>query len=520
MVRLIMILLGVDYLRTRWRGLMWLGSINLLLGVGIFIDALDSALYFPIAPFAWLLLLEGLATLTVAWTGVGGQRTLRYVKGVAFCCAALLILAGHHHGNFILSMIFATFFMADGLLQAVSAKVVRYRTWRLALIGGVLEMLLAIFFYQPYPTHYVGTVPYCIGLGLIFGGWNMCLLAMRIRRLASNPGAHDEAASHAATMSPMTSPTPLRRASAVAWDGPPDPAEPALTVHVWTPVGSSKARTKRQLIVDRYIAAVDQHGVISTGHAALESPDGIYISLYPGVEIDRSRDEFARLLQATRENDVPGIFQPDYVTESAAWCPSTVQVRIRNYDAERLRRFWQTYRQDSTYNLTYRNCSSSVSRALEAAIEGAATRVWARDGERASWRPFYKVLTTPELWVAAQLRKRAATMAWTPGLTLDYARALSMLADPRPFGWRKMARLALRRMSRARAVAGRGADRAQSHRCAGTRSACRRPRLSDRWRYLHRAFCQRHVAKIGFLWTRAGAKQFAERKRFVRIAVI
>jgi hypothetical protein len=56
------------------------------------------------------------------------------------------------------------------------------------------------------------------------------------------------------------------------------------------------------------------------------------------------------------------------------------------------------------------------------------------------------VATTPELWVAAQVRKRSATMAWTPGLTLDYARALSMLADPRPSGWVKMARLALQTM--------------------------------------------------------------------------
>lgn len=447
MVRLMMILLGVDYLRTRWRGLMAFGGINLLLGVVIFLDALDSAIYFPIAPFACLLLLEGLATLAVAWTGVGGQRTLRYVKGITFCCAALLILAGHHHGNFILSMIFATFFLADGLLQAVSATVVRYQTWRLALTGGVLEMLLAVFFYQPYPTHYVGTVPYCIGLGLIFGGWNMGLLAMRIRRLASNPAVHDEAASHSASATPASSRTPL----STAWDDPPSPTESALTVHVWTPVGSSKTQARRQLIVDRYIAAVDQHGVISTGHAALESPDGIYISLYPGVEIDRSPDDFARLLQATRENDVPGIFQPDYPTESSAWCPSTVQVRIRNYDAARLRQFWETYRQDSTYNLTYRNCSSSVSLALEAAIEGASTRVWAFDGSASGWRPFYKVLATPELWVAAQIRKRAATMAWTPGLTLDYARALSMLADPRPSGWSKMARLALRRMARSRA---------------------------------------------------------------------
>jgi hypothetical protein len=52
--------------------------------------------------------------------------------------------------------------------------------------------------------------------------------------------------------------------------------------------------------------------------------------------------------------------------------------------------------------------------------------------------------------VAAQLRKRAATMAWTPGLTLDYARALSMLADPRPSGWVRMARVAVRRMMQSR----------------------------------------------------------------------
>jgi hypothetical protein len=56
------------------------------------------------------------------------------------------------------------------------------------------------------------------------------------------------------------------------------------------------------------------------------------------------------------------------------------------------------------------------------------------------------MLLTPELWVAAQIRKRAVTMAWTPGLTLDYARALSMVADPRPNGWLKVARMALAKM--------------------------------------------------------------------------
>src|ERR1700761_3456512 len=147
MVRLVMILLGVDYLRTRWRSLQIVGWISLVLGVVVFVDALDNALYFPIVPFALILLLEGLATLAIAWTGMGGQRTLRYVKGATFCVSALLVLVGGDHGNFVLSLIFGTLFLVDGTLQIISARIVRFRRWKLAAAGGVLEILIAIFFY-------------------------------------------------------------------------------------------------------------------------------------------------------------------------------------------------------------------------------------------------------------------------------------------------------------------------------------------------------------------------------------
>lgn len=125
MVRLVMILLGVDYLRTRWKSVMTIGVLSIVLGCVIFSDALDGALYFPITPFALLMLLEGLATLAVAWTGMGGQRTLHYVnvKGVTFCLSALLVLIGVEHGNFALSMIFGTLFLVDGALQIIAAKV-------------------------------------------------------------------------------------------------------------------------------------------------------------------------------------------------------------------------------------------------------------------------------------------------------------------------------------------------------------------------------------------------------------
>ncbi|SQC90703.1 Uncharacterised protein [Cedecea neteri] len=41
----------------------------------------------------------------------------------------------------------------------------------------------------------------------------------------------------------------------------------------------------------------------------------------------------------------------------------------------------------------------------------------------------------PELWIAAQVRKRAISMAWTPGLVMDYARALRSIVHPVPEPW-------------------------------------------------------------------------------------
>jgi len=458
MARLVLLLLGADYMRQRWRGLFITGCVWLLAGIVIFIDALDGALYFPIEFFAYLFLIEGLATLLIATTGVGGQRVLRFTKGTFAVLAAALILAGHHHGHFVLSMIFGALFLADGLLQCVAAYVVAFPRWRQTFAAGVAEILLAIFFFQPYPTDYVGTLPYCLGLFLMLAGVKLIMLARRVKGLAAPPSLDAGLAGAiepervVSTAQPIanTRPTPPLAASSgssacgsaeagptapIRFDGPPGDHDRALTVHVWTPTGSSKAPTVRHRMIDRYIAAIDVNGVISTGHAALETPEGIYISLYPDAEIDRSPDQFGRTLRATPDNNVPGQYQPSYAIESVAWCPSTVQVRIRNYNAESLTRFWFEYRQDATYNLTYRNCSSSVSAALEAAVDGVFGRLY---GQRAGWGALVRLLVTPELWVASQIRKRAVTMAWTPGLTLDYARAMSMLADPRPFGWWSM----------------------------------------------------------------------------------
>ncbi|WP_433898092.1 hypothetical protein [Pseudomonas sp. PSE1(2024)] len=402
MVRLSMVLLGHDFVRRRWSALALTGVVWGAAGVAIFIDALDGVLYFPLHVFGYLLLLEALIILLVPAPKTGTAAALRKARGLAFLLLGLLIVDRQHAAGVILAVLFGAAFLLDGGFRLAAAVVVRFVGWRMSLLVALFEIGFGVFILEPYPSLYKGTVPFCIGMSIFLSG---CALLQQALRFKNRP-------------SPVT-PPPVH---APADNG-------AMVIHVWTPSGTVEDTLVRNRLLNRYIAAVDINGVISAGHAALECGPDIYISHYPLDDIDRSAGDFVRLLRATPNNDVAGRFLPDYASEVADWCPSSVQVSFAHYDAARLHAFWADYRQNTTYNLTSRNCSSAVAHSLEAALEGAMNR------GHSSMLDFARVIISPEFWVAAQVRKRAEAMAWTPGLVLDYARALHAAIEPAPPGW-------------------------------------------------------------------------------------
>ena len=405
MIRLSTILLGKDFVRKRWSSLALIGVVWGAAGVAIFIDALDGVMYFPLHFFGYLLLLDALIILLVPAPRTGTAAALRKARGVAFLILGLLIVDRQHAAGLILAVLFGGAFLVDGGFRLGAAVVVRFVGWRLSLLTGLFEIGFGLFILEPYPTLYKGTVPFCIGMSIFLSGSALLRQAIRFKNWQSP-----------ISISPVSAPA----------------CSNALVIHVWTPSGTVDDTLVRNRLLNRYIAAVDVNGVISAGHAALECGPDIYISHYPQDDIDRSAGDFVRLLRATPNNDVAGRFLPDYPSEVADWCPSSVQVRFAHYDAQRLAGFWANYRQNATYNLTSRNCSSAVAHSLEAALEGAMNR------GKSSMLDFARIIISPEFWVAAQVRKRAEAMAWTPGLVLDYARALRAAVEPGPPGWHSM----------------------------------------------------------------------------------
>ena len=92
MVRLVLLLLGVDYLRTRWRSVMTIGILWLIAGCIVFIDALDNALYFPIEFFAYLLSALVIPPAAIVWALMERTRWAVVVVGIACLAVAVMLV--------------------------------------------------------------------------------------------------------------------------------------------------------------------------------------------------------------------------------------------------------------------------------------------------------------------------------------------------------------------------------------------------------------------------------------------
>src|SRR5580698_9890052 len=121
MIRLALLLLGPEFIRSRWSALALIGVLWALIGGVLLIDAFNGAVFFPIHLFGYLLLLEGLVTLVATTSNLGTQTVLRKGRGVAFFLIGLLIIDPHPESDFILALLFGILFLVDGFLRISAA---------------------------------------------------------------------------------------------------------------------------------------------------------------------------------------------------------------------------------------------------------------------------------------------------------------------------------------------------------------------------------------------------------------
>lgn len=447
MGQLAFLLVGSDSLRRRWMVVAGIGVLLVLLGLIIFGEAAEGITLAAIDAFGFVILFQGVLTFfTALAAGAALGLYINLARSILLVVLACLILDFPWRNELAVTVLFGLAFLVDGILRIGSAYVLRYSGWRTMLVWGVVQLVLAALIFSDWPIPRGKNIPFFVSISLMFSGWVVLRMGLMLRSL--EPEA-------AILNLPMFGKRAwYEHAPVFAGPGGPPPSGEPMVVHVWTPLGTAHGAARRP-VLDRYIAAVDSKGVISTGHAALEAKPDVYISHYPASELDRDPSQFMRAFRATRDNDVPGRFQPSYEEEAAGWTEADAHVIFRNYNQRRLRAFWIGYRQENTYNLTNRNCSVAVASAMDAALEGALATRW----------PFVRIailFANPDLWMAAMLRHRAESMTWTPGIVLDYARLMKRLVEPNQISWFGRLALAFRVWKRHPAPQSPAAEKAMS----------------------------------------------------------
>ncbi|WP_313377538.1 DUF4105 domain-containing protein, partial [Pantoea sp. CTOTU50773] len=120
---------------------------------------------------------------------------------------------------------------------------------------------------------------------------------------------------------------------------------------------------------------------------------------------------FLQTLRPTGQFDVEGCLLPSLESEIKRWCRPDKRLVLTHYNQAALRNYWRANATDTRYNLTSRNCSTSVMQALDVATEG----LLGEHGLKGLW-----VILNPDFWLLSLVRSRAEGMTWTPGLVMDY----------------------------------------------------------------------------------------------------
>lgn len=415
MLNLGILLIGSSAFRRRWPFLMLIGLAFVVLAAEMIISPVSGADRLVILLFSVPLLAHAVTSLILLFKLKG--RDTRFIDWW-FPVLELFIGAGTIGTVFsegrAFSMLLAAMFYLDGLIRLAPALMSRYPAWRLNVARSLVELAIATMLATNWPLSDDRATTSTVALLIGMSGWRLMRFGYLLRThdletallllpIFGKRGWYD----HAPVLADHNS----------TYEVPPGP----MTLYVWMPALISGTGL-RVPIVHRYLMATDSDGNLSVGHVALETASGLYISHYRDLEASQMPDSLLAAVGPRPENQAPGLFRSSYAEEHSLWGEAHLKIQFHHFSHRRLHAFWVGYKQDSTYNIVNRNCSTLVAAALDASLEGALSCHY--PGIRLA-----RLLLTPDFWQVAFIRNRAESTTWTPGLVRDYAEPLARILN-------------------------------------------------------------------------------------------
>lgn len=182
-------LVDFDVVRQNRRWFIGLGVAFVVLGVLAILMPFAASLVTTMF-LGWLMLLGGVfqgihAVQNRQW----GHSTWFIVSAVIQVVTGLLVVSFPLAGTLSLTLIFAAYFLAEGIIKIVRAQQHRgMYAWGWLLFDGLLALALGAIILWSWPGTAVWVLGLLLGINLLFGGSSMLLLGLGAGRAPSNHG--------------------------------------------------------------------------------------------------------------------------------------------------------------------------------------------------------------------------------------------------------------------------------------------------------------------------------------------
>jgi uncharacterized membrane protein HdeD (DUF308 family) len=81
------------------------------------------------------------------------------------------------------TLLLAVFFVAGGLVRAISALTTRFSGWGWAVLNGAVTVLLGVLIWRGWPDSGLWVIGMFVGIDLLFSGWSWVMLGLALRSI-------------------------------------------------------------------------------------------------------------------------------------------------------------------------------------------------------------------------------------------------------------------------------------------------------------------------------------------------
>jgi uncharacterized membrane protein HdeD (DUF308 family) len=137
------------------------------------------------ALIGWLIVFAGIVHLAIAFHSHGaGSVIWKLLVGLAYVCFGLYVIMHPVIGLASLTLILASLFLIEGILQIVlfaKMRSIQGSSWM--LIDGIITLLLGLLIYVQWPSSSAWAIGTLVGISMIMSGVSRVMLSLAVRKV-------------------------------------------------------------------------------------------------------------------------------------------------------------------------------------------------------------------------------------------------------------------------------------------------------------------------------------------------